>query len=181
MKAIDFITTGLERIAKIFPLVEIRYGFNYDINTHIVQFDPLDAYYNLPELDAMWIPFAMEFDEKFMDESVAFIGSDSILAVTHCFTGSWNIQPVDVFLEGFNQIISKSDLMYSRQSLPENIIWKQDELEHSSIALNNGIVNYSSAQEDIYFPGQATFVEGNSQIEGTEPQFEDFGKLAMAA
>jgi hypothetical protein len=76
MTAIQYIKNGIEKLAKQFPQVQIKYAFN----NNIIQFDPIDAYYNLPELDAAWIPFSLQFGRMFESESIAFIGSDSILS-----------------------------------------------------------------------------------------------------
>lgn len=181
MTTIEFIKNELAKIAVKFPQVEIRYGYNHDINTHIVQFDPLDAYYNLPELDAMWISFSIEFDEKFIDESIAFIGADSILSITNHYTESWNVQPTDLFLAGFNKIIAQADLNFSQQGLPDTIIWNAAEIGKNHFLIHHEKLNFTAIQRNMYFPKRGVEAAGNIVKNGNEQPLEDSDKYAMAA
>jgi hypothetical protein len=136
MTAIQYIKDGIKKLANQFPQVQIRYAFNYEINTHIIQFDPIDAYYYLPELDAAWIPFSLEFDEIYADESIAFIGSDSILSLTDNFEISWNIHAVDLTFQYFKKLLANSDFGGFISTFPATVDWNPGLLNNSGFIIN---------------------------------------------
>lgn len=81
MSSIEFLQNKLQFIADLFPNVHIKYGYNQIIETHIVELLPLKEYRYNQELDRVWIPISLEFNEKFSGEDIAFISSDSSLAL----------------------------------------------------------------------------------------------------
>jgi len=102
----EFINKELTTLAKSFPQIHLRYGFDGMIDTHIVQIDPIDEYYKNEAFDNAWIPIAMAFDEQFEDW-ISFIPSDSTLKL-EVAEMEWN-QPVPAFthLEDYNEIVAK--------------------------------------------------------------------------
>ncbi|HTB51895.1 MAG TPA: hypothetical protein VK718_03900 [Ferruginibacter sp.] len=82
MTPIKFLKKELEIIAKKFPNVHIKYGFNSAIDTHIVELLPIEEYNDNKELDNAWIDVSMKFLEAFENEDIAFISSDSSLKIS---------------------------------------------------------------------------------------------------
>jgi cold shock CspA family protein len=136
MQSIEFIKNKLGEIANRFPTVQIKYAFNSNIETHIIQFEPFDAYYNMPELDAAWIPFSVEFDRIYQDESIAFIGSDSTLSITDNFDFSWNTQLIDLTIQGFKELLGDTDFRGSFNSFPKTVIWTPSVLPDYNFVIN---------------------------------------------
>ena len=81
MNPVEFLKYELHNIAVKFPNVHIKYGYNYLIDTHIVELLPLIEYLENKELDKAWIPLSIDFMEQFADDNIAFISSDSSLAI----------------------------------------------------------------------------------------------------
>ncbi|MEO6404543.1 MAG: hypothetical protein ABIO32_03580 [Ferruginibacter sp.] len=81
MTSLEFLRTELEELASNFPNVHIKYGFNTIVDTHIVELLPLVEYKTNEELDKAWIPMSLRFIERFQDEDIAFISSDSSLSL----------------------------------------------------------------------------------------------------
>lgn len=81
MKSVDFLQKKLKIIADNFPNVNIRYGYNEVIKTHIVELLPLFEYHANEDLENAWIPLSISFLENYMDEEIAFISSDSTLSI----------------------------------------------------------------------------------------------------
>ena len=89
MTAKQFIIENLTKLAQQFPDVQIKYAYNFTIETHVIEFTPEEAYYNNEALDNAWIPFSVDFDTLFLDESIAFISSDSSLCIQQA-ENTWN-------------------------------------------------------------------------------------------
>lgn len=81
MNSVEYLQKELKIIADKFPRVNIRYGFNDTIKTHIVELLPLFEYNTNEDLDNAWIPLSISFLENYMDEEIAFISSDSSLSI----------------------------------------------------------------------------------------------------
>ena len=81
MKSIEFLKVELEKIATDFPYIHIKYNFNKDIQTHIVELLPLEEYYKNDKLIDTWMPLSFDFREKFPMEEISFISSDSTLSI----------------------------------------------------------------------------------------------------
>jgi len=81
MNPTNYLKRELKIIAKNFPNVNIRYGYNKVIETHIVELLPLVEYNENNKLDDAWIPLSISFLEKYMGEEIAFISSDSSLSL----------------------------------------------------------------------------------------------------
>jgi len=180
MKAIEYIKNGLEDISNQFPHVQIRYAFNYEINTHIIQFDPIDAYYNLPELDAAWIPFSVEFDRVFADESIAFIGSDSILSISNNYEYSWNIQLKDLTLQGFQDLLADMDFGYSMNNLPKTVIYTPIGLVNCNIIIHQTEFNFTMASMS-HFLFENSILAPNVIVQKESGDLTENAKYAMAA
>ncbi len=102
----EFLKNQLTALAQLFPHIHIQYGFDAVVDTHIVQLDPINEYYQNGALDDAWMPIAMAFDEQFQD-CISFISSDSSLKV-EVADMEWNqrIQAI-THLEDYNAIVSK--------------------------------------------------------------------------
>ena len=81
MKAVEYLQKELKIIANNFPNVNIRYGYNEMIRTHIIELLPLIEYNTNEDLDNAWIPLSISFLENYIDEELAFISSDSSLSL----------------------------------------------------------------------------------------------------
>ena len=81
MNPVEFLKYELQHIAVKFPHVHIKYGYNSLIDTHIVELLPLIEYIENTELDKSWIPLSIKFMEEFTNDNIAFISSDSSLAI----------------------------------------------------------------------------------------------------
>ena len=81
MNPVEFLKDELQSMAVKFPTVHIKYGYNYLIDTHIVELLPLIEYLENAELDKAWIPLSIQFMEEFADDNIAFISSDSPLSI----------------------------------------------------------------------------------------------------
>lgn len=81
MKAADFLHKELKAIADRFPNVNIRYGYDDIIETHIVELLPLIEYNTNEELDKAWIPLSINFLEIYSNDEIAFVSSDSSLSL----------------------------------------------------------------------------------------------------
>ncbi len=180
MEAKEYIKNGLENIANQFPQVQIRYAFNFEINTHIIQFDPIDAYYNLPELDAAWIPFSVEFDNIFVDESIAFIGSDSILSIIDNYEFSWNLLQKDLTLEGFQDLLVDMDFLYSNSNLPKTVIYTPNVLENCNIIINQTEFNFTVDSMSHHLFENSILVP-KVKVQGETGDLIENEKYAMAA
>lgn len=180
MQSIEYIKSKLGEIANRFPLVQIKYAFNSNIETHIIQFEPIDAYYNMPELDAVWIPFSIEFDRIYEDESIAFIGSDSTLSITNNYEFSWNTQLIDLTIQGFKELLGDTDFKGSFNNLPETVIWTQRVSPEYNFVINQTKFNFTIDSMNHFFFENSIIVPkvevqvGNSDLTGNE-------KYAMAA
>jgi hypothetical protein len=177
---IEFIKNGLEALAAKFPQVEIRYAFNLDINTHIIQFDPLEAYYNLPELDAEWIPFSLEFDRKYEDESIAFIGSDSTLAISDNYEFAWNVNVVDVTFEGFKELLALSNFSSTINFLPNTVVFSPGQFPVGNLIENQIYLNNINALESNFFFTD-TILSSRIELLNENTNLMDNDKYAMAA
>lgn len=180
MIAVEYIKNGLEKLANHFPQVEIRYSFNYEINTHIIQFDPIDAYYKMPELDAAWIPLSLEFDTIFEDESIAFIGSDSILSISGSYELSWNIQVTDLTFSFFKELLAEADFGGFINTFPATVYWDDSLLNNSGyeispadLKVSVNSISHSFFENSIFTP---TVVVQDRKREITKDE-----KYAMAA
>jgi hypothetical protein len=98
---INFLFNALDRLALEFPFVRFSYAYNEKIDVHVVQIEPLRAYYENEALDKAWIPIALAFEATFTEETVCFISSDSTLAITS-IVKSWNKEPE---LFDYNQFV----------------------------------------------------------------------------
>jgi hypothetical protein len=81
MEARDYLRKELKLIAEKFPNVNIRYGYDNIIDTHIIELLPLIEYNTNDELDKAWIPLSISFLDNYMDEEIAFVSSDSSLSI----------------------------------------------------------------------------------------------------
>ena len=81
MLAKDFISEQLQQLAASFPMVQIKYRYEKTAETHIVELTPVHSYYNDPSLENGWMAIAREFMERFPQEDLSFISSDSILRI----------------------------------------------------------------------------------------------------
>lgn len=81
MTPVEFLQIELKKVAEKFPNVNIRYGYDDIIDTHVVELLPLIEYNSNDELDKAWIPLSIEFLRKYMNEEIAFISSDSSLSL----------------------------------------------------------------------------------------------------
>jgi hypothetical protein len=180
MQSIEFIKNKLGEIANRFPTVQIKYAFNSNIETHIIQFEPFDAYYNMPELDAAWIPFSVEFDRIYQDESIAFIGSDSTLSITDNFDFSWNTQLIDLTIQGFKELLGDTDFRGSFNSFPKTVIWTPSVLPDYNFVINQTEFNFTIESmgyvffENSILPPKVEVQKENSDLIGNQ-------KYAMAA
>jgi hypothetical protein len=182
MEAIEYIKNGLENLSNQFPQVQIRYAFNYEINTHIIQFDPIDVYYNLPELDAAWIPFSVEFDTNFMDESIAFIGSDSILSILDNYELSWNLHNIDLTFQYYKELLQDSNYGEFNNTLPKTIEWNPTLLVNCNLMISSTDLNVSVDSMSHFFFENSFYTQDVSLQEAYE-NIDIVGneKYAMAA
>ena len=81
MEPITFLKEKLGSLAARFPHIHIRYAYKPSIATHIVELSSVEDYYKNEALEAAWIPLSIEFMETFDSENIAFISSDSSLAI----------------------------------------------------------------------------------------------------
>jgi hypothetical protein len=81
MNSVEYLQKELKVIADNFPNVNIRYGFDDVIKTHIVELLPLVEYDTNESLENAWIPLSISFLENYMDEEIAFISSGSTLSI----------------------------------------------------------------------------------------------------
>lgn len=81
IKSVEYLQKELKLIADNFPDVNIRYGYNQIIKTHIVELLPLVEYDTNETLENAWIPLSISFLKNYMDEEIAFISSDSTLSL----------------------------------------------------------------------------------------------------
>ena len=82
MNAAEYLKNELQTIAEQFPNVNIRYGYDNLIDTHIVELLPLIEYNTNEALDNAWIPLSIAFLEKYATEEIVFISSDSSLSLS---------------------------------------------------------------------------------------------------
>lgn len=83
MNSLEYLKKELEKIAGNFPKVNIKYGYNDLIDSHIVELLPVTEYYNNNELEDAWIPLSINFIQEFQNEDIAFISSDSPLSLSN--------------------------------------------------------------------------------------------------
>lgn len=82
MSAAGYLKEKLEFLSEKFPSITFKYAFDNTIQTHIVEITPETEYYYNKTLDKAWIPISLEFMKLFKDDTISFISSDSILAIT---------------------------------------------------------------------------------------------------
>lgn len=71
----------LEELSKRFPNILIKYAYDAEILTHVVELTPIHDYHHNVELDEVWIPFAKKFNRTFRGEGVVFVTAGSDLAI----------------------------------------------------------------------------------------------------
>src|SRR6266404_3559325 len=96
MNPLEFLKIELEKISKNFPSVHIKCVFNKVISTHIVELLPLSEYVNNDALSEAWMPLSFEFREKFPEDDISFVSSDSTLSID-CPYFEFNKQAAEYF------------------------------------------------------------------------------------
>jgi len=152
MTPVDFLYEELRKIATAFPEVHIKYGFNKLICTHIVEMLPAEEFHSNESLDKSWIPLSFEFRNRFAEEQIAFISSDSTLALKEIIFefNSWNESEVmsDLFQE-----LMDSELDYTfPDTLPISTIPIESPV---SEVLNCPIIKFDKGSEPEYIYQEA--------------------------
>jgi len=80
MTAIGFLKKELRALVSRFPQLQLRYGYNDMVGIHVVEILPLAEYANNKALSEAWIDLAVRFMERFEEEEISFISSDSSLS-----------------------------------------------------------------------------------------------------
>ena len=81
MKTIEFLKERLSKLSLEFSQIQIKYAYNAQIETHIVELVPEKEYYENKSLDDSWIDISLDFSKLFPNENISFISSDSSLAI----------------------------------------------------------------------------------------------------
>lgn len=116
MKAQDFLFNKLKVLSENFPEIHIKYGYDFLIETHIVELLPVSEYYTNKNLDDAWINIAQEFLDRYQNEEVAFISADSSLSLTEII---FEFRPTSLSKEDpllrkfFSILITENVLTYS--------------------------------------------------------------------
>ncbi|MCP9751392.1 hypothetical protein [Ferruginibacter sp. HRS2-29] len=114
MTPVEFLKNELNTLATSFPNVHIKYGYNNVIDTHIVELLPLIEYSSNQDLDKAWVPLSINFMEKFKNEEIAFISSDSSLSLKHViFEFNPKACTEENVLTELYQELAKNELEYS--------------------------------------------------------------------
>jgi hypothetical protein len=182
----EFLKTELTILAQSFPQIHLRYGFDGVIDTHIVQVDPIDEYYNNEAFDNAWIPISMAFDEQF-EESISFISSDSTLKL-EAAEMEWN-QPIQAIthLEDYNEIfapiLEAKNIQYITFGeteifgQPKNVQFNIKDVESESIVLNDAHLGESVWFKFTKRPDLRPVYQKNTN----NTQTQGFETTAMAA
>jgi|GEM_PF-3123884 len=151
MTPLEFIQENLSILSKQFPSVNIKYGYNNLIKTHIVVLSPEEEFLHNDQLDDAWIPLSFNFKSSFPDEEIAFVPPSSTLAI------------IEV-LEEFNPaIMIVLDCIYSelfeyelKYSFPQSIISPTSVVSRATIHNSIAMLNYpeqflvNDATDNIY-------------------------------
>ncbi len=152
MNPVDFLKKELGILARKFPNIYLRYGYNDIINTYIVELLPLSEYLNNKALDESWIPVSVRFNEVFKNDdiSIAFISSDSSLSVTEIIADYNN--PVYTNDDSINQIFNRLTERINGYSFPVNmpdgLFLNQDIMKFLKLPVEN--IESNEAFDDAY-------------------------------
>lgn len=160
MNAIDFLKQKLGALAFQFPQVQLKYTYNSSIATHIVELTPEKEYYNNEALDDAWIPVSIEFMETFASESIAFVSSDSSLAIEQP-EFEWNKPVPEDDALTMNKVFHALLQTKATYELPTTFIYNQREGSNFLI-LNETIIN-THHDSTLQFNSQVTTVAVNKK------------------
>lgn len=118
MDPIIFLKDKLEHLSIHFPQIHIKYKYNNTIGIHVVQLTPFEEYYFNTNLDEAWISISLAFKNTFELEDIAFISSDSTLAINDIPTLEWNPNSIEVCDTYFyTNFLSQSSNLFMPKSI----------------------------------------------------------------
>lgn len=128
MTSYNFLKGELENLSNQFSMINIAYGFDTVIDTHIVELTPESEYYSNSELDSAWLSISKRFMAFYPNEDIAFVTSDSSLKLEEV-DYIFNCKKDDKVLSDLNEIFEEllnGNYITSFESffetLPNNII-----------------------------------------------------------
>lgn len=83
MKSIDFIKNRLKELYKMFNYIKIRYNYNPNTNSHLVEIIPLSFFETNKEYIDAEIEFEEEFEMQFPEENIIFISENSLSEINN--------------------------------------------------------------------------------------------------
>lgn len=81
MNSVEFITSQLDKLVNSFPELSCRYEYDELSNTHLIEILPLNVYKSDEAYENREIEITDEFLNRFPDEGICFVSSDSIISV----------------------------------------------------------------------------------------------------
>lgn len=152
MKATEYLQKELKVIADKFPNVNIRYGYDKIINTHIVELLPLIEYHSNEDLDNAWIPLSISFLEKYMDEEIAFISSDSSLSpVSVIFEFNPKACTEENIIPELFEQLTKNSLKYTFfTEIPQHVTMQDSGIKFFDFTAKNTLTDDNDDSEMYY-------------------------------
>ncbi len=77
----EFIKTRLQKLANLFPELQIRYAFDTIADIHVVELTPRDLYDNNAELDAEWMKISLDALTEYPNELISFVTDDCTVKI----------------------------------------------------------------------------------------------------
>ncbi len=165
MLAQEFLKSQLSNLATQFTEVQIRYAYNKLIETHVVEITPEYEYYNNSSLDDAWINISLEFMEKFQDENISFISSDSSLAIVQADFewNSFNLISLENLTGIFYSEINIFEQDFTGMTFPENLFYDPSQIANITVSLDEPKITITAHKQTTSSIIEVKITAGNTQ------------------
>ena len=82
MKSKEYLRNRLNEISNVFPELILRYQFNENTETHIIEVKPLEIYQTNDEYIKCEAELLFDFENEFFPETLLFVSEDSLTQLT---------------------------------------------------------------------------------------------------
>ena len=152
MEAKDYIVKELGSLSKNIPNITVRYEYDAQSQTHLIEITPSDIYSHDENYIGWEVEFYDRFSSKFPYEAVCFITDDSVVKIEKAeFTFSYNstveFEREACMVQVGNIFVSASTIIY----LPELTTFPSNCLVPDFIKLSSGReLNNTTNEKDNY-------------------------------
>jgi len=138
MKPKEYVITKIHEMIALFPAIKVRYEFNGFTQSHLIEVLPAETHTQNHEYMSFAMDIFFEFNRLFPDESVVYIGDNSLTEIENC----------ELEIEGKEW--SKSTILNYLENIKDELNFKPDDLEKfmdSSLVTVNKKINMSLANK----------------------------------